>query len=46
MKNTQVTCVQCGKVIGAAGLTDDQRYEIMEAARLAAGDTNGGVVIE
>lgn len=46
MKNTQVTCVQCGKVIGAAGLTDDQRYEIMEAARLSAGDTNGGVEIE
>jgi hypothetical protein len=36
MKNQFETCVQCGKQIGAA-LTDEQREEVAEAARMAAG---------
>lgn len=42
MKNEQLTCVQCGKVIGIATLSDELREEVAEAARMAAG-MNGDV---
>lgn len=38
MKNEQAQCVQCGKPILGAGMTDEQREAVAAAARFAAGE--------
>lgn len=39
MKNQTAACVQCGNPLSGAGLlTDEQRAEVAEAARLASGE--------